>query len=153
MFQVYYHYCLLCWAKCVFWAINMPSAWCMGHPCIIKLYGDWSTCLEKKNFIPLLCAIITEVDHGHFLSWYIVGHTYWLLGPATLAKLESTSSLPADCLSVTLLIDLYSATIYNVFGRIRLRFFLRVLACVYGGLQSPPSLPDFLGNQLWTVDH
>ena len=50
--------------------LSYQYAICMVHRTPLYNQGvhDWSTCLEKKNFIPLLCAIITDVDHGHFFS-------------------------------------------------------------------------------------
>lgn len=53
-----------------------------------------------------------------FLQWYIIGYTYHFLRPSPWSGSESKSSLPAD--DCQLLTGLYSATIYNLFGTIRL---------------------------------
>lgn len=103
------------------------------------------------------------------LSWEIVGHTYCVLGAQPLVRIgiQTISSGRWSTNRYSLLIGLDSATVYNAFATIRLRFFLEgshllksryfmILKCLYDN-SDPQTLPGpngivmagVLGPQLW----
>ena len=144
MFQVYYNYDFCVGLKCVFWAISMPSAWYTGYPGRIKLMWLVYLFREKEFHFTALCYYYRSWSWSFLffpgtLSVIHIGH----LGPQPLATtgihLISSSRLSMKCYS--LLIGLYSSTIYNVFGRIRLRFFLEGL-CMRASMLSPSVMSD-----------
>ena len=96
MFHICYNYYFCVGLKCVFWAIQYALWMVHRTPLYNQVVHDWSTYLQNWSGLPIYrtgisfhCFVLLQklIIVIGFLSWYIVVHTYWLLGAQPLARI------------------------------------------------------------------